>query len=214
MLHVNIMACEGRPPYLETTLQSLPSDSDVTVFYQYETTPLGRSDVRVVNNKKVSTLARENAAWHYAHILRHGTPHGQHLLILEDDVQCCRHFDQRVETIIQQLPTPSITALYACYQWGQPGEPLRLASYPVQDFYGTQAMLFDRTIAPQAADFLEAQMYERAQYDMQLKEVCRQHQVGLYASSYSLVQHIGAETTGMSAYHHQADNFIDDRLPH
>lgn len=213
MLCVNVMACEGRPPYLDTTLASVPRGADVTVFYQYDVQPLQRTDVKVVNNPKVSTLARENAAWHYAYVLRHGTPYGRHLLILEDDVQCSRAFAQHLDALIPQIPSPSITALYACYPWTTPGQPLHLVNYPIADFYGTQAMLFDTAITEQAAEHVLREMYSRDQYDMQLKQVCRQYNIPLFAAGYSLVQHIGAETTGMSSYHHQADNFIDDYQP-
>lgn len=208
-MHINIMSCEGRN-YLDTTLASLPAGAEVTVFYQYDTVPLERDDVSIVNHAKLSPLARENAAWNYAYILENGTPYRGQVLILEDDVQCCRNFQARVDEVIDRIPAPGITALYACYHWQNPGTPLRVVPYPINDFYGTQAMLFNAAVAPTAAEYVRAHMYDRAQYDMQLKEVCWQNRIPLYAAGYSLVQHIGAETTGMSAHLHQADNFIDD----
>jgi hypothetical protein len=152
---------------------------------------------------------RCNAGWHYAHILEHGAVWDNRIVIVEDDVQFCQDFANRYQQVMHTAPTRSIVALYACYRW--PDGPLSAVPYPVNDFYGTQAVVFDRWTADVAANHLYRNLLRYDQYDLLLKEVCHTHHVPLLASRQSLVQHFGAVTTGMSASLHQCENFIDDR---
>jgi hypothetical protein len=82
------------------------------------------------------------------------------------------------------------------------------SSYVAHGFYGTQAMFYPTTELAPLAELLWVHGVEvsEAPYDLliQRRAIARQH---LYATRHSLVQHIGAKSTGLGDGKHRSPSF-------
>jgi GR25 family glycosyltransferase involved in LPS biosynthesis len=129
-------------------------------------------------------------------------------LIIEDDVKLSKDFNEHLEKVKSNIPTSRYAvALYSCYQWNKD-----LEKYPIDMFYGTQAMLYDIETARGFGEYL-AQNIGKEPYDLALKTYIKKvdPEVILYATKYSLVQHIGDISTGLGGGH-KTGHFIDETL--
>lgn len=205
---VTIMTSKRPVMYLEQTVKTIPKSFDVEYVVQ--------GDVKVPRPGMITKVHRlyakdetrhRDAGFNYAMALL-STSSG---FIIEDDIIFCKNFEMIYENMRKQLPEGKYAiALYACYNWG--ANQGILAKYPVDDFYGTQAMVYDKKTAENFGEYLLGNL-ETVQepYDMALKRFIKEidPEVKLYATTLSLVQHMGTVSTGLGNGH-QTSNFVDD----
>lgn len=209
---VTIMTSERPVSYLEQTVKSIPEGFEVEYVVQGEVKLPKKGNVTKVHRPYASDENRHrDATYNYAMAML-STEDG---LVIEDDVIFCKNFEKIYEALKKQLPEGKYAiALYSCYNW-QLDSGKMLVDYPVDDFYGTQALLYDKETAIGFGEYLLHHLdYIGGElWDMALKRYIKEidPDVKLYATRLSLVQHIGnkssIDTTG-----HQASNFIDDIL--
>ncbi len=232
MKTVSIVSCAREPSYLHQTLSSFTeSELEVELVFQGQESPemlefvLGykpepESDLhdtvaalhfeykcqipRVYRTEKPFDSVHLNGPYNYATTLLH-TRDG---LILEDDVLVSKKFAAYIARVERLVPDEnSIVALYSFYN-RESEHNIELLDYPVSLFSNTQAMLYPVPVARAFGKFL-LERFGAEPYDMALRTFCRENNIKIYATNYSLVQHNGRITTGLG-YHHQAKNFIDD----
>lgn len=207
---ISVMSCQREPSYLSKTLSTIPSDLKVEIFYQGDVSTLQIDNVEIYPTKFIDdpTFVHKNSQFNYASILLR-TKCG---VIVEDDVFFSPGFLEHLGTILDIISSRSLqiedyaVALYSCYSWGR--EDLDIVPYPVDDFYGTQAMLYNVKTAREFGHFLMGRV-GREPYDLALKSfIADNPMTNLFASTRSLVQHIGESTSGLGFFH-QTNNFID-----
>jgi hypothetical protein len=232
MKTVSIVSCARQPSYLYQTLSSFTEPGiEVELFFQgqeppemlecvlgYQPEPAsGLYDTiaalhfeytcqipRVYHTEKLFDKVHLNGPYNYAETLLH-TRDG---LILEDDVIVSKNFMGYVAEVEKLVPDEnSIVALYSLYN-RESDNQLRLVPFPVARFANTQAMLYPVWVARAFGQFI-LDRFSTAPYDMVLRDFCREYNLKIYATNYSLVQHYGIITTGLGL-HHRATNFIDD----
>ncbi|MDZ4846202.1 MAG: hypothetical protein SH857_11705 [Chitinophagales bacterium] len=216
MKTVSILSCPREPSYLAETLGSFKEpDIEVEIFFQAkdvsgEIPALQQQYAcaipRVYLTEKMYDDVQLNGQYNYAETLLH-TKDG---LIFEDDVQVSKNFMQHLLEVEKLIPDEkSIVTLYSMKPWSNSGK-FELIKLAASHFRNTQAMLFPvslaRAFGKHILDYFGAEPYDHA-----LRTFCRMHGIKLFATNYSLVQHIGKVTTGLG-YHHQSRNFADDFL--
>jgi len=208
MKTITILTCDRQPSYLSDTVATIPEDYTIQYVSQGQIIQPRAGDLVPVDKKyKQDETRHRDSQYNYSVALRQ-TVDG---LIIEDDVKLSRKFDQYLDKVKSDIPTPRYAvALYSCYQWTQINNNLVVAEYPIDMFYGTQAMLYDIETARGFSEYL-AQNIGKEPYDLALKTYIKEidPEVVLYASKLSLVQHIGDISTGLGNGH-TAYNFIDD----
>lgn len=210
MKTITILTCDRQPSYLADTVATIPEDYHIQYVSQGQIVQPRAGDLVPVDKKYKKDLTRHrDSQYNYSIALRQ-TVDG---LIIEDDVRLCNKFDIELEQRLAEIPTKRyVIALYSCYNWGGYSDYDKIAKYPVDMFYGTQAMLYDLETARGFGEYL-AQNIGKEPYDLALKTYIKEvdPEVVLYASKYSLVQHIGDISTGLGGQH-RTGNFIDETL--
>lgn len=210
MKTITILTCDRTPSYLADTVATIPEDYHIQYVSQGQIIQPRAGDLVPVDKKyKQDPTKHRDSQYNYSVALRQTTDG----LIIEDDVKLCRKFDQYLDKIKSDIPTKRYAlALYSCYNWNGYSDYEHIAKYPIDMFYGTQAMLYDIETARGFGEYL-AQNIGKEPYDLALKTYIREidPEVVLYATTKSLVQHMGVNTTGLG-YHHQCFNFIDDTI--
>jgi|688.fasta_scaffold451004_3 hypothetical protein len=208
MKTITILTCDRQPSYLSDTVATIPEDYHIQYISQGQIVQPRAGDLVPVDKKyKQDPTRHRDSQYNYSVALRQ-TVDG---LIIEDDVKLSRKFDQYLDKVKLDIPTSRYAiALYSCYNWINIPNGLTIAEYPINDFYGTQAMLYDIKTARGFSEYL-AQNIGKEPYDLALKTYIKEvdPEVVLYASKLSLVQHIGDISTGLGNGH-TAYNFIDD----
>jgi len=210
MKTITILTCDREPSYLINTVKTVPVDYKIQYISQGKIDPPIEGELMVIDKPYITDPTRHrDSQYNYSQALLN-TRDG---LIIEDDVMLSKDFARYYENMIRILPTTRYAiALYACYDfWNKLLINGFFAEYPVDDFYGTQAMLFDIHTAREFGNYLAGTIGKEA-YDLALKTFIKEinPQVKLYATKYSLVQHIGQVSTGLG-YNHQTKNFIDEK---
>ena len=137
------------------------------------------------------------------------------ICICEDDVVFRDGFLPKLcDTIRQMIEEAALSnhvlAAYAAYDFETNPSLYRrtlYCSYYAPSFYGTQCMYYSKGVVPALRQYL----YDRGirtegpPGDMIIKEFCIEHN-NLYACTRSLVQHVGARSTGLG-HHHQSPTF-------
>jgi hypothetical protein len=210
MKTITILTCDRQPSYLADTVATIPEEYAIQYISQGAILP-PRSGVVVEVDKRYQSdpTRHRDSQFNYANALLH-TVDG---LIIEDDVKLCKNFNWELEQRLAEIPTKRyVIALYSCYNWNLYFKYNEIAEYPVDMFYGTQAMVFDTETAKEFGTYLLDNI-GREPYDLALKTFIKtvNPEVGLYASKLSLVQHIGDVSTGLG-HQHQTFNFIDDLI--
>ena len=206
------MSCSRNPSYLEQTLESIPAEFQIEIFYQGNKDDIAKYNVPVieVSSPYSKDDIQRNAQFNYATILLNS----KDCLIIEDDVFFSLNFQQHINLLKEDLSILTsryALALYSCYTWTNSNEnQIRLCSYPLEGFYGTQAMLYDQKTARNFGEYLMSNIGFEA-YDLALKTYINfiDTEVKLFASTRSLVQHIGEKTSGLGHFH-QTSNYIGD----
>ena len=203
MTTITICAVDREPSYLNQTTTWISENSILKPRVVMQ---------GVMWNGRITTIkpfddVQHNARYNYAHALI-----ASEGLVLEDDVQICRYFDKHlleVQNLVKERGLDRyIVALYSCYSWGK--TDLKVVDYPVERFYGTQAMLMDGQTAKELGRWILKRLHiESEPHDFAIKSYCKATGTPLLASSYSLVQHLGKVTTGLGKFH-RCHNFIDD----
>jgi hypothetical protein len=210
MKTVTILTCDRIPSYLTDTVNTIPANYNIQYISQgVIEVPREGEIIHTERPYATDTSRHRDSQYNYAQALLH-TKDG---LIVEDDVIFSTAFDYHYSQILNNIPAPRyVIALYACYDFKD--KPLinnLYNEYPVNDFYGTQAMLFDIHTAREFGEYLMGTIGNEA-YDLALKTFIQNinPRVKLFATRYSLVQHIGQVSTGLG-YNHQTANFIDNK---
>lgn len=208
MKTITILTCDRQPSYLADTVATIPEDYIIQYVAQGQIVQPRAGDLIPVDKKyKQDETRHRDSQYNYARAL-FTTKDG---LIIEDDVKLSRHFDKALDEIIKNIPTPRYAvALYSCYNWTQDNFNEVIAKYPIDMFYGTQAMLYDIETAREFGAYL-LENIGKEPYDLALKTFIKtvNPEVVLYASKLSLVQHMGDVSTGLG-HGHQCFNFLDD----
>lgn len=208
MKTITILTCDRQPSYLADTVATIPEDYVIQYISQGQIVQPRAGDLVPVDKKyKQDPTRHRDSQYNYAIALLN-TKDG---LIIEDDVKLSRYFDTALIEIINNIPTERYAvALYSCYNWTQYNKYETIAEYPIDMFYGTQAMLYDLETAREFGAYLLKNI-GREPYDLALKTFIKtvNPEVVLYASKLSLVQHIGDVSTGLGN-EHQCFNFLDD----
>ena len=211
---VSIMSCERQPSFLLETIDSVPPQLNIEVFYQGDTSKLNLENCNLYKIKKYSESSNvfEDSQFNYACILLRS----KNCLIVEDDIIFAKHFfeylakiQNDINTFKENVGERYAIALYSCYSWPN-NTTVNLTSYPVDSFYGTQAMLYDEYTAREFGHFLMGRIGVEP-YDLALKTYIStvDPSVKLIAATRSIVQHAGHTTSGLGFFH-QTSNFIDD----
>jgi len=208
MKTITILTCDRQPSYLADTVDTIPKDYAIQYISQGQIVQPRAGDLVPVDKKyKQDETRHRDSQYNYARALLN-TKDG---LIIEDDVKLSKNFNLELQERLAEIPTQRYAfALYSCYNWGGYSDYDKIAKYPVDMFYGTQAMLYDLQTAREFGAYL-LENIGREPYDLALKTFIKtvNQEVILYASKMSLVQHIGDVSTGLGNGH-QCFNFIDD----
>jgi hypothetical protein len=208
MKTITILTCDRQPSYLSDTVATIPEDYTIQYIAQGQIIQPRAGDLVPVDKKyKQDETRHRDSQYNYARALLN-TKSG---LIIEDDVKLSRYFNEALIEVINDIPTERYAvALYSCYNWGQHNEYETIAKYPIDMFYGTQAMLYDLETAKEFGTYLLDNIGKEP-YDLALKTFIKtvNPEVVLYATKLSLVQHIGDVSTGLG-HGHQCFNFLDD----
>lgn len=210
------MSCSRQPSYLRDTLSSIPNFLVPEIFYQGDLTEIDDiscKKIEVARPYDVQSV-HKNSQYNYSYILKNSTSK----FIIEDDIFFTSNFEyyfnhilNDIENYKSQVSEKFVVALYSCYRWTDDyTDRPRLVQYPVESFYGTQAMLYDEYTAENFAEYLGNNIGVEA-YDLALKTYISniEPDTKLLASTRSLVQHIGQSTSGLGFFH-QAGNYIED----
>jgi hypothetical protein len=206
MKTVTILTCDRTPSYLTDTVNTIPTNYKIQYISQGKIEIPREGEILYTERPYATDPSRHrDSQYNYAQALLH-TKDG---FIVEDDVIFSKDFDYYYNQILSNIPAPRyVIALYSCYDFK---DNHLFGEYPIDAFYGTQAMLFDIHTAREFGEYLMGTIGNEA-YDLALKTFIKNinPQVKLYATAYSLVQHIGQVSTGLG-HNHQTANFIDTK---
>lgn len=156
--------------------------------------------------------AQEAAHW----VLKNGLDYAddtiQSILFFEDDIQYSSKLIRRLE----QLQFPDTTGFIALYTpdeeyHGVAKSPNQLYKIPIDRFYGTQAILFPKTVI-QLLTQEKKQVYSyTAGYDIRWSRYLRDQGYSMYATYYSYVQHL---SQGSRLHPQQQSNHTSRRFVH
>jgi hypothetical protein len=210
MKTVTIVTCDRNPSYLHNTVESIPIEYNIQYITQGNVEiPRAGQIVRTTKPYIKQIKRSKDAQYNYAIALAN-TIDG---LIIEDDVIFCKDFDFHLKQALAALPTERYAlALYACYDWSETSDfGGVLVNYPIDDFYGTQGMIYDIETAREFAQYISENIGQEP-YDHALRTFIKSANtsIGLYATKHSLIQHIGMISTGLG-YGHQCNNYIDNK---
>lgn len=189
-------------------LQSYRSNRSVEIF------EVAREEWGQFENRRV----RHRATWNYWRTLVLGsrTPTRDGLLVFEDDITLAQGWERRLYDAIEQIDGEQVGRRYVLTLY-KPRARLPSPSdkrtcyvpYPVEQFYGTQAVYYPQAIRADFANYLKANGVDayRIPYDLVLKEFLKEAGIPLFATFPCLAQHIGEISTGLSAHFHRARRF-------
>lgn len=216
--------------YLDATLKSLNTDQPINI-----NTPLslvvGSPDTTYLNHhqscpgvtvvemgpniwawiKNNSVFHR--ASWNYYRCLTQCVRGTRGALIFEDDVQFAHGWRPRLDctltTLEERYGTDFVLAVYAPLELAFHGQ--LYAEYPRRRFFGTQGVYYPAKTRDRFAKYLKAHglVANKKGYDYLLRDFLLQADLPLFATTPSLVQHIGKKTTGLGVWH-QAPGFMED----
>lgn len=217
--------------YLDATLTSLSSEysirSDQPLFLvvgspetahlaSYRSCPgvivveIGPNAWAWIKNNKL----RHRATWNYHRCLTQCDGGERGTLILEDDVKFACGWRLRLDMTIAALESrfgsDFVLTIYDLHNW-QPKESCLYAEYPRERFTGTQGVYYPATMRQGFAKYLKVKgvIGNKNHYDYLLRDYLTQEDIPLLATSPSLIQHMGRNTTGLGVWH-QAPGFIED----
>jgi len=157
---------------------------------------------------------RHRATWNYYRCLTCQGRGKRGSLILEDDVNFalgwCKRLDRTITALERLYNSGFVLSLYD--PWGYGCETSRLyVEYERENFFGTQGMYFPAETQDGFARYLKAHgvVANEGHYDHLLRDYALEEGLLIFASTPSLVQHMGTKTTGLGSWHY-APNFVED----
>lgn len=159
----------------------------------------------------------QRASWNYYRCLTHNAAGKRDILILEDDVRFARGWWSRLSAILADLlelhGSNFVLTIYSPWDlvlqqhWGE----RFYAEYPLGKFYGTQGVYYTAVTRQGFAEYLKLHglVANEKGYDYLLRDYLSDAGIPLFASTPSLIQHMGVKSTGLGTWH-DAPGFIED----
>ncbi len=208
---VTIVSCDRQPSYLKQTVESIPENFNIEIFYQGDSRDLNLDKCKIIEIDYVSDDVYTNAQYNYYNALLRS----KDKFIIEDDVIFSSRFNEFasilfpiLENFYNEEDTKTFAiALYSCYDWGTTGDIFYI-EYPVERFYGLQSMIYSKNFAENFGEHIKNNLGVEP-HDFAIKTWINSsdEKPNLLASPHSLVQHIGEVSTGLG-YCHKAGNFV------
>lgn len=157
---------------------------------------------------------RQRATWNYYRCLTQCTGDERGTLILEDDVRFACGWRARLDRIIaaleSRLDSRFVLTIYDPWKCDPKGNCL-YAEYPRARFTGTQGVYYPAKMRQGFAKYLKVKgvIRNKNHYDYLLRDYLLQEDVPLFATTPSLIQHMGRNTTGLGVWH-EAPGFRED----
>jgi hypothetical protein len=157
---------------------------------------------------------QHRATWNYHRCLTQGVGGERGSLILEDDVRFARGWRRRLDKTIAVLESrygaDFVLTIYDPWNWPAKENEL-YAEYPREQFTGTQGVYYPAKMRQAFAKYLKVKgvIGNKNHYDYLLRDFLIQGDIPLFATSPSLIQHMGRNTTGLGIWH-QAPGFVED----
>jgi len=157
---------------------------------------------------------RHRATWNYHRCLTQCAGGERGTLIFEDDIKFARGWRLRLDMTIASLETclGSRFVLTVYDPWNHVcGENCLYAEYPRKQFTGTQGVYYPARVRQDFAKYLRTNgvIANKDHYDYLLRDYLLQEDIPLFATSPSLIQHMGGNTTGLGVWH-EAPGFMED----
>lgn len=217
--------------YLDATLTSLSSEypirrdqpvflvvgSPVTTYLDcYRSQPgimvveMGPNAWAWIKNNRL----RHRATWNYHRCLTQYAGGERGTLILEDDVKFACGWRLRLDITIAALESrygsEFVLTIYDPYKCA-PGESCLYTEYPRERFTGTQGVYYPAGVRQDFAKYLRTTgvIANKNHYDYLLRDYLLQEDLPLFATTPSLIQHMGRNTTGLGVWH-QAPGFVEN----
>lgn len=157
---------------------------------------------------------RQRATWNYHRCLTQCKGGERGTLILEDDVRFACGWRARLDKTITALESRFgarfVLTIYDPWKRDLKANCL-YAEYPREMFTGTQGVYYPATMRQGFAKYLKVKgvIGNKNHYDYLLRDYLTQEDIPLLATSPSLIQHMGRNTTGLGVWH-EAPRFIED----
>lgn len=157
---------------------------------------------------------RHRATWNYHRCLTQCIPGQRGSLVLEDDVKFARgwrlRLDMTIATLENHYGPKFVLTIYDPWNCTPRGSSL-YAEYTRNNFTGTQGVYYPSEIRQDFAKYLRKNgvITNKDHYDFLLRDYLVEKDVPLFATSPSLIQHMGRNTTGLGVWH-EAPGFIED----
>lgn len=209
--------------YIHETLASLGISSHVTLV-------VGSTDIEYLDRyREHSQIAidvptedesaawelrpvHHRASWNFWRALQ-GTHERSRLLLCEDDILFARGWQSYLRKVIERIEQSETDYILTLYSPGPlpPSSEGRYVAIDPDLFFGHQGILYAGRVAQEFREYLfrhGVDCWERPQ-DLNLAHFAREAGIPMYATSPSLIQHIGRETTGQGWFH-EAPSFMPD----
>lgn len=157
---------------------------------------------------------RHRATWNYHRCLTQCTGGERGTLILEDDVRFAYGWRLRLDRTLAALESrfgsEFVLTIYDA-QNCTPEESSLYADYQRESFFGTQGVYYPAKVRQSFAKYLRMNgvIANKNHYDYLLRDYLIQEDIPLFATSPSLIQHMGRNTTGLGVWH-EAPGFVED----
>ncbi len=157
---------------------------------------------------------RHRATWNYHRCLTQHTGGDRGTLILEDDVRFACGWRLRLDMTLAALESRYgsrfVLTIYDPHRC-DPRESLLYAEYPSEIFTGTQGVYYPSGVRQDFAKYLRINgvIANKDHYDYLLRDYLIKEDIPLFATTPSLIQHMGRNTTGLGVWH-QAPGFVED----
>ncbi|HEV2645637.1 MAG TPA: hypothetical protein VGU46_04660 [Acidobacteriaceae bacterium] len=213
--------------YLDITLRSLGSDIPVNLIVG--STSMSYLDIYRRSKQHTIVYAtefdwanvhnmpiRQRASWNYWRCLTSNIKHNNGAIIFEDDINAAKGWRTRLDKTIESIENiygmDYVLALYSHCARDSYKQGLFFENYIVRDFFGTPGMYFTEKTRIGYADYIRKFGVEtcRRPYDLLIKHYLVENDIRLFATTPSLVQHIGISSTGLSEIFYQAPSFLED----
>jgi hypothetical protein len=159
----------------------------------------------------------QRAAWNYwrCFVLGPQSKERQGLVIFEDDVALTYGWEERLHKVVATLNRRHgeryILALYSANVISKAGNLNCVERFPVDRFFGTQAMYFPERIREVLQPYLKRFGVDafRAPYDWLVRDFAKAKGIPIFRCVPSLAQHIGLVTTGLGKFH-KSNSFVPE----
>lgn len=157
---------------------------------------------------------RHRATWNYHRCLTQCVDGERGTLILEDDVRfACGwrlRLDRTLAALENRFGSRFVLSIYDAQNCTSKESPL-YAEYTRESFFGTQGVYYPARVRQGFSKYLRTAgvIANKNHYDYLLRDYLIQEDIPLFATSPSLIQHMGRNTTGLGVWH-EAPGFIED----